>query len=252
MATAIHSGHAVRDDVLRCMRVSDRERLREEDPYTDGWATAAGGSTIIVHASRFEFDLNRPPDKAVYKAPEDAWGIDVWREEPGSQIHARSLDFYHTFYSNVLAMLTRVEAQYGRFVVLDLHNYNHRRDGPNAEPADERMNPEVNLGTGSMDCAKWDWAVDLFATSLRNSEHLGGDVDVRRDVKFKGGWFPTWIHKTFPETGCALAIEFKKTFMNEWTGVPNHDRVSAIGNAISDAATSLRGAIEAGVGGAAT
>jgi N-formylglutamate deformylase len=27
-----------------------------------------------------------------------------------------------------------------------------------------------------------------------------------------------WVHRTFPETGVALAIELKKTFMDEWTG----------------------------------
>jgi hypothetical protein len=27
-----------------------------------------------------------------------------------------------------------------------------------------------------------------------------------------------WVHRTFPTTGCALAIEIKKTFMDEWSG----------------------------------
>jgi N-formylglutamate deformylase len=37
-------------------------------------------------------------------------------------------------------------------------------------------------------------------------------------VRFRGGRLSRWIHETFPETGCALAIEFKKFFMDEWTG----------------------------------
>ena len=29
--------------------------------------------------SRFEVDLNRPREEAVYRVPEDCWGLDVWR-----------------------------------------------------------------------------------------------------------------------------------------------------------------------------
>jgi hypothetical protein len=46
----------------------------------------------------------------------------------------------------------------------------------------------------------------------------GGRLDVRENVKFQGGNFSRWIHGKFPGTGCALAIEFKKFFMDEWTG----------------------------------
>jgi hypothetical protein len=41
-----------------------------------------------------------------------------------------------------------------------------------------------------------------------------------------------WIHDTYPGNGCALAIEFKKFFMDEWTGQPDHEIVSAIGEAL--------------------
>jgi hypothetical protein len=36
---------------------------------------------MITHRSRFEVDLNRPRREAVYRIPEDAWGLDIWRDE---------------------------------------------------------------------------------------------------------------------------------------------------------------------------
>ena len=37
---------------------------------------------IIVNRSRFEVDINRPRDKAVYITPEDAWGLHIWKNIP--------------------------------------------------------------------------------------------------------------------------------------------------------------------------
>jgi hypothetical protein len=55
---------------------------------------------------------------------------------------------------------------------------------------------------------------------------------VRENVKFKGGQFPAWVHQTFPGSGCALAIEVKKFFMDEWTGKPDRDLIGAIRDAL--------------------
>jgi hypothetical protein len=57
---------------------------------------------------------------------------------------------------------------------------------------------------------------------------MGRRLDVRENVKFRGGNVPRWIHETFPNSGCAVAIEFKKFFMDEWTGeldVEQHDAI---------------------------
>ena len=40
VGVALHCAHKVRDDIAACFRISDAERLREEDPYTDLWTSA--------------------------------------------------------------------------------------------------------------------------------------------------------------------------------------------------------------------
>jgi N-formylglutamate deformylase len=35
VGTAIHAGHELRPEVAGCIALSDSQRLREEDPYTD-------------------------------------------------------------------------------------------------------------------------------------------------------------------------------------------------------------------------
>lgn len=227
IATAIHDGHTVRPEVAAAMQLTDAERLREEDPFTAGW-THITETRLIGLRSRFEVDLNRPRDRAVYIQPEDAWGLHVWRETPSPALIEQSLANYDAFYAAAHDLFTRLTAQFGRFVVLDLHTYNHRRQGPDAPPADPQHNPEVNLGTGTMDRQRWQPVVERFMADLSAFDFQGRHLDVRENIKFRGGHFARWTHESFPASACVLSVEFRKFFMDEWTGVPDPRQLDAI------------------------
>ena len=219
VAAAIHDGHFVRPEVGALLAIAEEERLREEDPYT-GLLTTVAGNRLIGRRSRFEVDLNRPRDKAVYLKPEDAWGLNVWKSPPPAALVQRSLAGYDAFYSDARTLLESLTARYGGFLVLDLHSYNHRRSGPGSPPADPAANPDINIGTGSVDRGRWGGVIDEFMEALRSSPPIAGaTLDVRENVKFRGGAFSTWINQTFPAAGVAIAVEFKKIFMDEWTGL---------------------------------
>lgn len=217
IATAIHDGHALRDELRNQLALSDEDRKREEDPHTGRWTTVAP-TRVVVQRSRFEVDLNRPRDQAIYRLPSDAWGLQVWKEPLAPDQVDRSLELYDAFYNRLASLLDDTVQREGGFVVLDLHSYNHRRAGPNAPPDDPRANPEINIGTGTMDRARWGEVVDALLASLSGREVLGRRLDVRENIKFQGGQMTRWIHENHPEEGCSLAIEFKKLFMDEWTG----------------------------------
>ena len=237
-ATAIHDGHELRPEVAGLMAMSGADRLREEDPFTAVW-TSVVSTQVVPSRSRFEVDFNRPRDKAVYLRPEDAWGLEVWNSEPSEQIVAASLAQYDHFYAELHRVLTSLEERYGRFVVLDLHTYNHRRGGPDATPEDPDANPEVNVGTGSLDRARWGSLVDRFMADVADFDFLGRYLDVRENVRFQGGHLSRWVHENFPTSGCCLAIEFKKFFMDEWTGEPVGEELEAIPQALEAALPGL-------------
>lgn len=239
VATAIHDGHEARDEVLRLFALDDANRTREEDPWTAQWTTMAP-TRVIGRRSRFEVDLNRPREKAVYLTPEDAWGLKVWREELPAPVVDESLAEYDAFYARLGEILDEKVARHGHFVVLDLHTYNHRRLGPDGPPADPEANPQVNIGTGTMDRERWGDLVDRFISDLRSFDFPGGALDVRENVRFRGGNLVRWIHERYPGTGCGIAIEFKKFFMDEWTAEPESGLVEAIGSALAWTAEGLR------------
>jgi hypothetical protein len=232
IATAIHDGHHVRDDILRRFALSDSDRLREEDPHTGAW-TSAAPTRVIGLRSRFEVDLNRPREQAVYIRPEDAWGLTVWSDElPGDAIE-ESLAEYDEFYRNLHQLFSAKVLECGRFVVVDIHTYNHRRGGPDGECADPEANPQVNVGTRTIPSReRWAPLIDRFLGDLTSFEFPGGQLDVRENVKFFGGNLARWTHEHFPETGCVLSVEFKKFFMDEWTSEPDPILVDAIGAAL--------------------
>ena len=235
VAAAIHNGHGVRSELVDLLALSDAERLYEEDPFTDAWAAIAP-TRIVAFRSRFEMDLNRPREKAVYLEPEDAWGLQVWKTRPPADRIERSLAQYYAFYRHVRFLLEELIARYGRLVVFDLHTYNYRRAGPEAPAADPQESPDVNLGTGTMDRRRWAPLVDRFLADLASFDFLGRRLDVRENVKFLGGEFSRWIHQTFPDSVCALAVEVKKFFMNEWSGRVDENQHDVLRRALRSAA----------------
>jgi hypothetical protein len=243
VATAIHDGHAVRDEVRAHLALDEASRLREEDPFTAQW-TEVAPTRVVGLRSRFEVDLNRPRGKAVYRTPNDAWGLTVWRDDPPEQMFARSLAEFDAFYGAMRELLQGIVGEHGCFVVFDIHTYNHRRDGPGGPEAEAAGNPQVNVGTGTMVRERWAPVVDAFIDSLRAFDFPGGRLDVRENVKFFGGNWPRWVHETFPETGVAIAIEFKKFFMNEWTGEADERLVAAIGQALQSTVPAVLDALE--------
>ena len=240
VAAAIHDGHGLRAEVAAAMALPDAERLREEDPFT-GQAVAGVPTHIIAHRSRFEADLNRGGDSAVYRTPEQCWGLQVWKNGLDDEVAERSLDYHRRFYATVANLLDDVARDHGRFVLLDVHSYNHRRDGPDAPPTPADAAPEINIGTFSMPREDWAWLVDPLMDAMRDYDFGGRRLDVRENVAFQGkGELTRFVHHRYPGQGCALALEFKKFYMDEWSGEPDLDALAHMGGFIDHVAAAAR------------
>jgi hypothetical protein len=228
VGTAIHEGHALPPGFAASMAITAEQRRREEDPFTEAFIRDVP-NRIVVHQSRFAVDLNRAREAAIYLEPEQSWGVRVFAQPPGPELLGRALRIHDDYYASLHAFLAQIEAQFGRFVLLDVHSYNHRRDGPDAPPAGADLTPQVNIGTFSMDRRRWAHVVNPFMQRLRAFEFRGAPVDVRENVAFQGrGEQARFVHAEFPRTGCAIAVEFKKVFMDEWTGEPDAEAIDAV------------------------
>ena len=228
LATAIHDGHDLRPEVAGLTNLSEDERLREEDPFT-GQAILDVPTHIIAHRSRFEFDLNRGPGDAIYLTPEQGWGLEVWTEPPPPEVVERSLAIHAAYYAMLGQVLKTVGGQHEHFVLIDVHSYNHRRDGPEGKATPQDEAPDINIGTFSMPREQWAFLLDPLIEAMRGFDFNGRRLDVRENIAFQGkGEQTRFVHDRYPGRGCAIALEFKKFFMDEWTGVPDPQELEAM------------------------
>lgn len=233
------------------MALPGDRRLHEEDPFTGEW-TAVGDSSVVVDRSRFEVDLNRSREDAVYLEAGQCWGLKIWTRPPPESLVEASRALHDRFYGELYDLLSKVERAWGRFVVVDLHSYNHRREGTDGPPADQAGNPDVNVGTGSVDRDRWGRLIDRFVDDLRSVPmdtigatepgpgRSGRGLDVRENVRFQGAHLVQWVNATFPGSGCALAVEVKKIFMDEHTGRLDDQAWKEVQRALETAAAGCR------------
>ncbi|RIK16277.1 MAG: N-formylglutamate amidohydrolase, partial [Acidobacteria bacterium] len=90
----------------------------------------------------------------------------------------------------------------------------------------------VNLGTGTVD-ERFAPVVRAFTDALRAQRVQGHQLDVRENVKFEGRALAWWVHERYPGVGVCLALEFKKTFMDEWTGEPDREHLQQLQEALA-------------------
>jgi N-formylglutamate deformylase len=242
VSTAIHDGHHTREELMDIFNLNDQERLREEDPFTAKWLNASDNK-VIVHNSRFETDVNRPRDKAVYKNPEDAWGLKVWKDGLPEDVYQNSLRVYDDFYRAAKEYFDELFTHHEKLIVYDIHTYNHRREGADIE-ADPEANPEVNLGTKNMDRELWEPVVQEVINQFRDFNYNGRNLDTRENVKFTGGYFGQWLYEQYGSKICPISIEFKKFFMDEHTGKGFEEDIKLIDQMLRVSAPSVLKAME--------
>lgn len=213
-AFAIHDGHHVDADLEPYLNISSDDRLREEDPYTAILAELPF-NRFVCGTSRFQLDLNRNKDGAIYLTPEQSWGIKVWKTDLPQQFKDQLYESYDMVYQKIVQQIQNTIDRYGYFVIYDIHSYNALRAGPKTI-VDEISNPQINIGT-SHNQGKWRELTTLLLDVLSNSKD-GQTYDVRENIKFKGGFLSAYLNQKFGDKGCVFSIEFRKDFMNEWTG----------------------------------
>jgi len=82
--------------------------------------------------------------------------------------------------------------------------------------------------------------VDVFSSTLAEYPFDGGHLDVRENVRFRGGYMSRFINERYAGRGCALAIEVKKIYMDEWTGQGDESVIVGVGEALAAATSAVR------------
>ena len=223
LVVAIHAGHNVREELLPLMQIPEKERLFEEDPATDRMIRG-NANAIWGLDSRAEYDLNRPPDKALPLMPEQFWGVQVYRASPTLEMKRRSLAKHEAFYRFAGSCIQFLLERFGYCVVYDIHSYNISRQVEKGigNP------PLFNLGTALLDRLRWGSLIDAWLHQLGRIEVPGICTTVEENRVFSGagelcrrltGWDPHIL---------VLPTEIAKVYMDEYNGILHEPLIVAL------------------------
>ena len=205
VAIALHAGHEVDPKVKDILALTDQQRLREEDPFTDILARIAL-SCVIVRISRFQVDLNRSPEFSVYMEPSQSWGLQVWKQTPSHELLVQLHTLHHSFYREMYDFLQTIHDQFGRILLLTVHSYMRDRRPNQAD---------IDVGTWT-DPVEFRPVIDAFKASMVGARVGKKRLVIRENSLIgKPTYFEEWFSRNFPKSGY-LSIEIaKELFMTE-------------------------------------
>jgi hypothetical protein len=214
---AVHDGHQFRKELWENCLHTEYERWYEEDPCTKQMVQTMP-MVIAGCDSRFEYDLNRAPETAIY---EDAWGKKLWRAPLANADKDKSLVKHSAFYKVVHALVEKMESLFGAAIVYDMHSYNWKRW--------DRAVPVINLGTSNIDNQRFSafakaWSEQLSSIKLPNAIKTTTGIN---DTFQGNGYFLKYITQHFNET-LVLATEFSKIYCDEYDYILYPEVVIAI------------------------
>lgn len=216
LGTALHYHHQIRPDIAPKVLLDDAGRFLEEDPETHRFL-APLMHCITPNQSRYEMDLNRPPDTTLYSSPELAWGQQVWREPLNQFEREFSLEKWYEFHTMMDCAVEDAIERFGYAVVFDFHSYNYQRNGPTDWRTDDK--PVINLGTRHLQLDDFGRdLVDRFFADVEQHTVLGESCMVQENGVFYGGYLNRRLSHLFGPRVITLSVEYKKVYMDEHTG----------------------------------
>lgn len=217
VCAAVHDGHQFRKSLWENCLHSEYDRWFEEDPETKEMIKT---HPIIIAGcdSRFEYDLNRAPESAIY---EDAWGKQLWKSPLSENEKQISLTKHTNFYKVVNVLIAKLEELFKKVIVYDMHSYNWKRWN--------REVPTFNFGVTNIDIKLYEVEVEKWRKSLSEIKLPNNikSTSLINDV-FKGnGYFLKYITSNFKNT-LVLATEVSKIYCDELTQIMFPEVVSTI------------------------
>ena len=215
LGVVLHSGSRVRPGVLDAMAVELDDRFREEDPYTD-YLVRDFPLQLIARDSRFEYDLNWEIEKSVYTADQRKWGLQVWKRPLTTAEMGMTYNKYREFHELLDLVMAYILKRNDHAVLFDLHSFCYQRNKRMAWWEDTR--PEINLGTRSINRKHFTPMIDQFLEGVSGIILDGHSLRVAENKVFPGGYLTRKFACSHNLQVLVLAIEYKKIFMDEWTG----------------------------------
>ncbi|MBT7051516.1 MAG: N-formylglutamate amidohydrolase [Desulfobacula sp.] len=230
IATAIHAGHHVREELRPLMALDSNQRQFEEDTGTELMIKTLCNAVWALE-SRSVYDLNRSRELALPLTPERFWGTQVYKTSPTPEMNQKSLKSYESFYKFMETCIARILDRFGICIIYDIHSYNISRQKEKGIVSP----PVFNLGTALLDKSKWKQAISLWLEQLGNISLPGIKTDVAENHVFSGKAEFCRRLCNMDDRILVLPTEVSKVYMDEKKGIVYPDVIAAVKNGLQNA-----------------
>lgn len=208
----IHSGIWMPKDIQRKQVLTDTQRFREEDVYTDkiyrNLVLKNAGIWIDNKQSRYAIDFNRKIENAIYSNNSESWVNDVWRDEltlkERNEIYASYKEFYF--------ILSKLVDTYQFNIIFDAHSMNDIGNRPN-----------ISFGTEYIP----KFYMPVVKSMQKKMQSLGYSP-VLLNVPYKGGFILRWLNQFFPNRFIFSMEVNKKLYMQKNNINPIRSKLSKL------------------------
>jgi N-formylglutamate deformylase len=221
LGVALHCGRNVRPDLKEAMEIPAADRFREEDPYTDLFIEDFP-IRILARDSRFEFDLNWEMEKSIYSPGEQKWGLQVWNRELTDEEKELTYSKFREFHALLDLAVEFMLGSGPPVVIFDMHSFCYQRDQKTDWTRDGT--PGINLGTRYINRKFFSPLIDTFLEGISETVIEGHLLRVAENELFPGGYLTRKYSRLHSQKVLVLAIEYKKIFMDEWSGEFHMDK----------------------------
>jgi N-formylglutamate deformylase len=236
--TAVHAGSLIREELQDALAVSKADRFREEDPATELFMKGLPIQVIALD-SRFEYDVNRSEEKAIPLTPDMAWGLKVWKRDLTAAEKEVTLNKYHEFHSLMEIISDYLTSIAGKAYIFDMHSYCYQRD--ERLPWYENGKPEINLGTEAINKEVFGQEICMLLEQFNQINVEGRKIRAAENEVFRGGYLARKLCARHYNKLAVFAVEFKKIFMDEWSGEIYTPVINELRNQISDILSEFTG-----------
>ncbi|MFH1263472.1 MAG: N-formylglutamate amidohydrolase [Pseudomonadota bacterium] len=211
---AVHAGSRIREELQSKMGIEAEERKYDEDTYSD-YFIADFPVQLIGLDSRYEYDVDRKREQAIYLKPFQCWGRKVWQTPPTKEEMEISYQKYDEAHELIDFFVNESIMKFGKATVLDVHTYSHKRPLYGARTS---TLPVFNVGTTKLDRKSHTKAIDQLLADLKGVQLNGAAVTVAENDVFKGdGAIISALAPKYP-AALIVPLDIKKVFMDETSG----------------------------------
>lgn len=155
-----HTGHRVREEIASKMSIEDEDRLGDEDAALVD-LVADFPIQIFGLDSRYEYDVDRVRNDAIYLKPFQSWGKKVWVNPPSKDEIDVSLQKYDEFHDLIDFLVEEFLKLHAKMFVLDLHGVTPKAGTKISVPF------QLDVDTSAIQQADLSKACALFTDALK-------------------------------------------------------------------------------------